>query len=97
MLRPDLYHQDDPELTIARDEAFGILYGSAAKLAGLPADADITGLVLAGWSLAHGFATLWLTGNLTDRLGPDPTDVADQLRDGVVRLGRALEQRQAEQ
>jgi hypothetical protein len=95
MLRPDLYHQDDPELTLARDEAFAILYGSAANLAGLPSDADITGLVLAGWSLAHGFATLALTGNLTNRIGPDPTAVANQLRDGVIQLGRALEQRQA--
>lgn len=97
MLRPDLYHHDDPELTLARDEAFAILYGSAANLAGLPADADITGLVLAGWSLAHGFATLLLTGNLTDRVGPSPTDIADQLRDGVIRLGRALEQQRADE
>ena len=97
MLRPDLYHEDDPDLGLARDEAFGILYGSAANLAGLPPDADVTGVVLTGWSLAHGFATLALTGNLTGRLDADPTAVADQLRDGVIRLARALEQRQAEQ
>lgn len=97
MLRPDLYHQDDAELALARDQAFAILHGSAANLAGRPPDSDVTGLVLAGWSLAHGFATLALTGNLTDRIGPDPTDVANQLRDGVIRLGRAIEQQQARQ
>jgi AcrR family transcriptional regulator len=97
MLRPDLYHEDDPDLAVARDEAFGILYGSAANLAGLPPDADITGLVIAGWSLAHGFATLALTGNLTGRLGPDPNAVSDQVRDGVIQLGRAMQQRQAGQ
>ncbi|WP_329062763.1 TetR/AcrR family transcriptional regulator [Amycolatopsis sp. NBC_01480] len=97
MLRPDLYHDDDPELSLARDEAFQILYGSAADLDGLPPGADVTGLVLAGWSLAHGFATLWLNGNLKDRTGPAPADVADQLRDGVIRLGRALEQQRGDQ
>lgn len=97
MLRPDLYHDDDPELTLARDEAFHILYGSAHNLIGLPPAADVTGLVIAGWSLSHGFATLWLNGNLKDRLGPTPTDIANQLRDGVIRLGRALETQRAEQ
>lgn len=96
MLRPDLYHEDDPDLALARDEAFGILYRSAANLVGLPPDADVTGLVLTGWSLAHGFATLALTGNLSGRLGREPTEIADQLRDGAIQLGRALAQRQAE-
>jgi AcrR family transcriptional regulator len=92
MLRPDLYHHDDPELSLARDEAFNVLYSSAGHLFGLPEDEDVTGVVLAGWSLSHGFATLWLNGNLKDRLGPTPTDIADQIRDGVIRLGRAMEE-----
>ena len=95
MLRPDLYHDDDPELTVARNEAFQILYGSAANLHGLPPDADVTGVVLAGWSLSHGFATLWLNGNLNERLGPTPATIPDQLRDGIIRLGHALEKQRA--
>jgi AcrR family transcriptional regulator len=97
MLRPDLYHDGDPELSLARDEAFQILYGSARNLYGLPPDTDVTGVVLAGWSLSHGFATLWLNSNLRDRLGPTPADIADQIRDGVIRLGRALEQQRGDQ
>jgi AcrR family transcriptional regulator len=97
MLRPDLYHDDDPELTVARDDAFQILYGSAANLHGLPPEADVTGVVLAGWSLSHGFATLWLNGNLDDRLGPNPDTIADQLRDGIIRLGHALEQQRGDE
>lgn len=97
MLRPDLYHEDDPELMLARDEAFDILYSSAGNLIGLPSDADITGVVLAGWSLSHGFATLWLNGNLKDRLGPNPADAANEFRDGVIRLGRALEKQRAQE
>ena len=97
MLRPDLYRNDDPDLSLARDEAFQILYGSAGRLFGLPPDADVTGLVVAGWSLSHGFATLLLNGNLTDRLGPSPADIADQIRDGVIRLGRAMEAQQQQE
>jgi AcrR family transcriptional regulator len=96
MLRPDLYHEDDPDLVRARDEAFQILYGTASNLFGLPADFDVTGVVLAGWSLSHGFATLWLNDNLKDRLGPSPATITDQLRDGIIRLGRALEQQRGD-
>ncbi len=87
MFRPDLYGQDDPNLIEARDAAFAILYGSArTSLAAPPAD-DITGVVVAGWSLSHGLATLWRSGNLHGRTGDDPTQLARQVTEGIVRLG----------
>jgi AcrR family transcriptional regulator len=96
MFRPDLYHADDPDLIAARDAAFDILYGSARALIAAGPDDDVTGLVIAGWSLSHGFATLWLTANLQDRLGPDPADIASQLNRGLIALGRVAEQQRNE-
>jgi AcrR family transcriptional regulator len=88
MFRPDLYDTDDPELAASRDAAFEILYGSARALVGAEPNEDVTGLVLAGWSLSHGFATLWLNANLQDRLGPDTADIAVRLSQGLVTLGK---------
>jgi AcrR family transcriptional regulator len=87
MFRPDLYRTDDPELTAARDAAFDLLYGSARAAVG-DDDADVTGLVVAGWSLSHGLATLWLTNNLKGRVAEDPARVVQQLNEGIVVLGR---------
>jgi AcrR family transcriptional regulator len=84
MFRPDLYHADDPDLAAARTAAFDVLYGSAR--AASSAD-DVTGLVLAGWSLSHGFATLWLTANLADQLRSDAASLAAQVAAGVIELG----------
>jgi AcrR family transcriptional regulator len=87
MFRPDLYRDNDPNLIEARDAAFAILYGSArTSLAASPAD-DITGVVVAGWSLSHGFATLAGTGNLHSRIGDDPAQMSVQIAEGIVRLG----------
>jgi AcrR family transcriptional regulator len=91
MFRPDLYHGDDPELVTARDAAFQVLYGSARELVSAGPDEDVTGLVIAGWSMSHGFATLWLNANLNDRLGADPGDIAERIRDGLITLGRFAE------
>ena len=87
MFRPDLYHGDDPDLTIARDAAFNLLYGSArTSISGGPEE-DVTGLVLAGWSLSHGLATLWLTANLRDRISTDPAALTQQITRGIITLG----------
>lgn len=87
MFRPDLHRRDDAELAAASNAAFAVLYDSAAAaVPGAPDDA-VRGLVIAGWSLAHGLATLWLTGNLEDRLVPDPALLTEQVREGLVRLG----------
>ncbi|GGM31934.1 TetR/AcrR family transcriptional regulator [Promicromonospora citrea] len=55
MFDPGLVHGDDPVLAAARDRA-----GDA--LAGLTSDAVAA---RAAWSVAHGFASLWLSGALT--------------------------------
>ncbi|MFB6779532.1 TetR/AcrR family transcriptional regulator [Streptomyces sp. NPDC056352] len=69
MFQPELYRADDCELLAARDRAAQAL---RAGVGGLPAagrgdDARLAGV--AAWSLAHGFATLLLSGNLSDPLG----------------------------
>jgi AcrR family transcriptional regulator len=69
MFRPALYHADDPSLAEARNRTSEALYAGAATLPAAGANPLIIGL--AGWSMAHGLATLWLSGALPD-LGPDP-------------------------
>ncbi|MEU8760768.1 TetR/AcrR family transcriptional regulator [Streptomyces sp. NPDC048659] len=67
MFQPALHRADDPELLAAKERAAA---GLRAGVAGLPATVDAprdTGV--AAWSLAHGFATLLLTGNLDEPLG----------------------------
>lgn len=73
MFQPDLYRTDDPDLLAAKARATAELRAGVATLG--PADAPrLTGI--AAWSLAHGFATLLLSGNLTDAVGDrDPEEV----------------------
>ena len=62
MFRPDLYRSDDPEVVRARKVADGILWRGAGTLSDEPSqDAAAIG----AWSLVHGFAELWLSGNLS--------------------------------
>ncbi|MFE3941340.1 TetR/AcrR family transcriptional regulator [Streptomyces sp. NPDC059118] len=76
MFQPDLYRTDDPDLLAAKDRASAEL---RAGVTGLPAtgrgdDARLAGV--AAWSLAHGFATLLLSGNLEGAVGSrDPEAV----------------------
>ncbi|WP_233160253.1 TetR/AcrR family transcriptional regulator [Actinophytocola xanthii] len=65
MYRPDLFHQDDPELVEARARTSDLLR-AAIPGDGRAADRQ----VLAAWSIAHGFATLRRAGNLAHLL-PD--------------------------
>jgi hypothetical protein len=87
MFRPDLYGDDDPHLIEARDEAFALLYDSARTSVAAPTTQDVTGVVVAGWSMSHGLATLWRTGNLRGRIGDDPAQVARQIAEGIAELG----------
>ena len=78
MFRPDLYRQDDPALATARRGAGEALRARLSALPTPPGDrAD-----LAAWSIAHGFATLWLGGALPRELGDDPAAAARS----VIRL-----------
>lgn len=73
MFRPELYRADDPSLTAARAETTRLLYGPAADA--FP-DSDALEIGIAGWSFVHGFAGLWVSGNLQHRLGDDPVTAA---------------------
>lgn len=95
MFRPYLYRLDDSELVAARDDAFDVLYGTAR--ASLQAqrrecsDDDVLGLVMAGWSMSHGFATLLLNANLPERVHADPAAAAGLLLQGVATLGQLVD------
>jgi AcrR family transcriptional regulator len=74
MFRPELYHATDPALDAARRAARELLFGPVAQVpagSGEPQRAS-----LAAWSLAHGLATLLLSGNLPPELTRDPEDLA---------------------
>ncbi|WP_435596800.1 TetR/AcrR family transcriptional regulator [Streptomyces sp. S1] len=66
MFQPDLLRADDPDLLAAKERASAELRAGVAGLDGVP-DAREAGI--AAWSLAHGFATLLLTHNVTGALG----------------------------
>lgn len=67
MYRTDLLRNDDPDLVAARAHAGELL---ATGISALPGPArDATDAALAAWSLAHGFATLLLTGSATRMIG----------------------------
>jgi hypothetical protein len=87
MYRPNLYRTDDADLVTARDAAFAVLDTSAAALAAEWEVSDVAGLTLTGWSLAHGLATLLLTGNLATRLPPEPHKIVETLTNGLISLG----------
>lgn len=93
MFRPGLYRTDDPELVEARDAAFAVLDGSGAALAEQWGIDDAQGVVLTGWSMAHGLATLYLAGNLEDRLGADPLTISRRLNASLISLGKVAEHR----
>ncbi|NBE55120.1 TetR/AcrR family transcriptional regulator [Streptomyces boluensis] len=76
MFAPELLRADDPELLAARERAGDQLRAGVAGLAasGRGDDARLAGV--AAWSLAHGFATLLLGGNLEGPLGDrDPEEM----------------------
>ena len=69
MYRPELYRSGDPGVVEARAAAARLLYGSDD-----PTPAELAEGV-AAWSLVHGLATLWLNGNIPERLGDDPEQI----------------------
>lgn len=76
MFQPDLHRGDDPDLLAAKERATAELRAGVTELpaAGRGDDARLAGV--AAWSLAHGFATLLLSGNLNRAMeGRDPEAV----------------------
>lgn len=77
MFRPELYRADDPGMQSARDRAAHVLVTSAGRLSPSPAQDRLT--TIAAWSLAHGFAGLWLSGSLSESAQGDPEEIARSL------------------
>ncbi|MEV0743681.1 TetR/AcrR family transcriptional regulator [Streptomyces sp. NBC_00184] len=75
MFQPDLYRADDPDLLAAKERAsVELRAGVTALPSGGGENTRLTGV--AAWSLAHGFATLLLSGNLSGAVGDrDPEEV----------------------
>ncbi|ORT58489.1 TetR/AcrR family transcriptional regulator [Streptomyces sp. CB03238] len=79
MFQPDLHHPTDPALLAAKSRAGNRLREAVADAVETD-DPRLAGI--AAWSLAHGFATLLLTHNLTDPVGDRaPEDVFRSLAD----------------
>jgi AcrR family transcriptional regulator len=73
MYQPSLHHPADEALRAARRRTADLLYGSTDAT-----DEDtLTGV--AAWSIVHGFAVLWLNGNIPVRLGDDPDALAREV------------------
>ncbi|WP_052849854.1 TetR/AcrR family transcriptional regulator [Streptomyces avicenniae] len=76
MFRPELYRADDPAVAAARARSRAVLVSGARGAAGRPERERL--VMLAAWSLAHGFAGLWLDGALAESAedGRDPAELA---------------------
>ena len=85
MFRPELYRADDPLVAAARDRSSALLYGPTEDLTGSAATGLNAGV--AAWSLVHGFATLWLTGNLEHLALGDAEEAARSVT-GFLSFGR---------
>jgi AcrR family transcriptional regulator len=98
MWREDLYDSGDQALMAARQRVFEVFYESVAAGTGELEPHQFRGAVAAAWSIVHGFATLWLSGNLTAILGTDPAAASNEVAWGLVAVAkvtaRQLRQRQ---
>lgn len=75
MFDQSLIRDDDPEFVAAGARAAEFLRGAVSELPAGRRGQDADMAVLAAWSLAHGFATLALNGNLEQPLDAhDPGD-----------------------
>ncbi|MEO3817646.1 TetR/AcrR family transcriptional regulator [Plantactinospora sp. B24E8] len=87
MFRPELFHPDDPELVAAQQRAGRALQAGVTTLPTAPEGTAAAQAGRAAWSIAHGFATLWLGGALpADQVGPDPEAAAREVLRMLFRL-----------
>lgn len=70
MFRPELVHADQPAYRDSCEAAFDVLLASVAELRAdlAPGDPELLYAATGAWSIVHGFATLWLDGNLDERV-----------------------------
>src|SRR5574340_189111 len=76
MFRPELYRVDDPAVVAEQERANQALFGGVTSLPDARPGPDPLVTATAAWSLVHGFAALWLDGNLPHELGEDPERAA---------------------
>jgi AcrR family transcriptional regulator len=98
MWREDLYDSTDAAVVAARQRVFAVFYESVTAGTGELEPQQFRGAVAAAWSIVHGFATLWLSGNLTAFLGTDPAGASDEVARGLVAVAEvtARQLRQAQ-
>jgi AcrR family transcriptional regulator len=101
MWRDDLYDSGDPALVAARAGVFDVFYRSVAAGTGELGSKRFEGAVAAAWSVVHGFATLWLSGNLEPIIGSDPLTASEDVARGLIAIAnvtaRQLQLRQGDQ
>jgi AcrR family transcriptional regulator len=83
MFRPELLQTDDPELAAAQAASGAELHGASASRSGVRQQQVARG----AWSFVHGFATLWLAGNLDVRTLPEAIAEFRRLARAFTRLG----------
>jgi AcrR family transcriptional regulator len=90
MFRPEHLHTDDPDYVASRDDAFGVLVDAVARLRTDLAHDDpaITLAATGAWSIVHGFATLWLHGDLPEEITAQPVEALAEA--AVVQFGATL-------
>lgn len=78
MFRPELRDSDRPGFREVCDGAFEVLVGAVRALRRdlPPGDPGIVLTATGAWSIVHGFATLWLEGNLPEPVTAQPPDEA---------------------
>jgi AcrR family transcriptional regulator len=79
MYRPELLHVADPALAEARAAAARLLYGPLEAVSAADPTFDRNDAAIAAWSLVHGLATLWLSGNLPALAGDEPEAAARRI------------------
>ncbi|NUT35237.1 MAG: TetR/AcrR family transcriptional regulator [Hamadaea sp.] len=74
MFQPRLYREDDESVRIPEYRARDVLRRGATAATAPASRPEHT--TLAAWSIAHGFASLWISGALELPPGTDPVDAA---------------------
>lgn len=72
MYRPHLLHTEEPELVQAQEAASRPLFVAMRTLAAHDPSIEPVTAAVAAWSIVHGFATLWINGDLPPSTGSDP-------------------------
>ena len=88
MFSPDLYDADDEDLKVAREGAFNVLFRAVEQGLGSDDPEQVLGTSMAAWSVVHGLAALWLSGNFPTEMIGDPDGFASLVVQGIASMGR---------